>query len=178
MNIKITRYQRSGQSIDGHLTIDEGLRLCDTAENRSSALSEGVYPIRIVKCKQYCRKMICLTPEPPCQQCDKIAEVSGNTTMPCHCPMLKPGNGIHNRNDGSIILGTYIAPGCLSHPKQAFDALYERIRKSAARGHELTIEIEETYPPEKRPSTLYEACEDWLHRVDSSSNVTLVPVTR
>ena len=121
MNIKITRYQRSGQSIDGHLTIDEGLRLCDTAENRFSALSEGVYPIRIVKCKQYCRKMICLTPEPPCQQCDKIAEVSGNT---------------------------------------------QRIRKSAARGHDLTLEIEEAYPPEKRPPTLYEACQDWLKRIE------------
>jgi len=168
MNIKITRYQRIGNSIDGHLTIDESLRLCDTAENRFSALPEGSYPIRIVKCKQYGRKMICLHTEPPCQQCDKIAEVSGNTPMPCFCPMLKPGNGIHNRNDGSIILGTYIAPGCLKHPKRAFNALYERIRKSASRGHELTLEIAEAYPPQAPPLTLYEACQDWLKRMENS----------
>ena len=166
MNIKITRYQRIGDSIDGHLTIDGSLRMCDTAENRFSALPEGRYPIKIVKCKQYSRKMICLNPEPPCQQCNKIKEVSDNTIMPCICPMFKPGNGIHKRNDGSIILGTYIAPGCLKHPKQAFSTLYERIRKSASRGHELTLEIVEAYPPEKHPLTLYEACQDWLKRIE------------
>ena len=81
MNIKITRYQRIGDSIDGHLTIDGSLRMCDTAENRFSALPEGRYPIRIVKCKQYGRKMICLNPEPPCQQCDKIDEVSFSSSL-------------------------------------------------------------------------------------------------
>ena len=81
--------------------------------------------------------------------------------------MLKPGNGIHNRNDGSIILGTYIAPGCLKHPKRAFNALYERIRKSASRGHELTLEIAEAYSPLAPPLTLYEACQNWLKRMEN-----------
>ena len=62
--------------------------------------------------------------------------------MPCHCPMIKPGNGVHHRDDGSIILGTQIIPGCLSHPLQAFDPLAERIRKAIARGKEIKLVIQ------------------------------------
>ena len=56
--------------------------------------------------------------------------------------MLKPGNGVYNRTDGSIIVGEYIAPGCLKHPKTAFDNLYDRIRKNIERGNKVTLTIE------------------------------------
>lgn len=59
--------------------------------------------------------------------------------------MLKPGNGVHNRKDGSIIVGEYLVPGCLTHPKHAFDSLYQRLRKSAERGHEIRLTINEDY---------------------------------
>lgn len=59
------------------------------------------------------------------------------------CPMLKSGNGIWGRADGSIILGTYIAPGCLSHPNEPFDLLSERLRKLTTRGSGMTLKIEE-----------------------------------
>lgn len=60
--------------------------------------------------------------------------------------MLKPGNGVYKREDGSIIVDEYIAPGCLKHPKEAFDTIYDRIRKNVERGNEVTLIIEERYP--------------------------------
>jgi hypothetical protein len=61
--------------------------------------------------------------------------------LPCFCPMIKPGNGIHGRLDGSILVGKYTCLNSLSHPKTTFDALYERIRKSLSRGHEVKLSI-------------------------------------
>ena len=63
--------------------------------------------------------------------------------MPRHCPMIKPGNGIHGRHDGSILVGTRSSFGCIIHPKTAFDTLYERIRKNLERKREVTLVIEE-----------------------------------
>ena len=66
--------------------------------------------------------------------------------MPCYCPMLKPGNGLHHREDGSIILGTQVIPGCLSHPLQAFEPLAERIRKAIKRNKVITLIIQPLPP--------------------------------
>lgn len=175
MNIVITRYRKKTETIDGSLTID-GLRICDTAENAKTALKAGTYPLNVVKCKQHSRKMpviwvdglgmkdegISLNSQlstliHKCEHCKKLAFVTNNTTMPQICHMLKPGNGVYKRTDGSIILGTYLVPGCLTHPKEAFDEFYQRIRKSIERGHNLTITIVEAYPqPRKRELTNYE----------------------
>lgn len=183
MNIRITRHRKTPEVIDGHLTIDGSVRLCDTAENAVTALPAGTYPVQVLKCHQHARKMpvICLADvlsgseqlgtvknstnpnhseqiitTPNCSKCEKLKYVSNNTSMPCICPMLKPGNGVYHREDGSIILGTYIAPGCLKHSKEAFDTVYDRIRKSSERGHEITLTIEENYPIVKRTLTNYE----------------------
>ena len=163
MNIVIKRIRVRPETIDGHLYID-GTKICDTAENATGALPEGEYQIHIQKCKQYSKNVLRLEaatlsnpvrsagvtkPESEiwleastrCDRCQKLEFVCNNTTMPVYCPMLKPGNGVHNRLDGSIILGTRIIPGCLKHPKQAFDAVYGRIRKSIERGNQVTVTI-------------------------------------
>jgi hypothetical protein len=57
--------------------------------------------------------------------------------------MLKPGNGTHNRLDGSILVGKYNCLNSLIHPKTVFDPLYERIRKSIRRGHQVTLIIKD-----------------------------------
>ena len=149
MHIVITRHRKTSETIDGRLTID-GLRICDTAENAITAIPAGTYEIRIIKCHQHARKMPVLVLHkditPSCAKCTKLKCISNNSTMPCKCPMLKPGNGVYHREDGSIILGTYLAPGCLTHPKEAFADFYDRIRKSIERGHALTITIVENYP--------------------------------
>lgn len=77
--------------------------------------------------------------ENPCESCAKLEFVCNNTTLPVYCPQIKPGNGVFKRLDGSIIVGKYIVPGCLSHPKRAFDALYVRIRKNIERDNSVNI---------------------------------------
>jgi len=60
-------------------------------------------------------------------------------TLPCWCPMLKPGNGVHNRLDGSILVGEYQCLNSIIHPKKVFDTLYQRIRKSISRGNQVIL---------------------------------------
>lgn len=158
-----TRCTEPVEVIDGQLYI-EGMHICDCAENTKSAIKAGTYPVVITKCKQYARKMPIIlvdgegiggeaaiakgnpSPSPKCYCCPKLDIVSNNTSLPILCPQLKPGNGVYHRTDGSIIVGTYIAPGCLAHPKEAFDTIYDRIRKNVERGNEVSLIIEEHYP--------------------------------
>jgi len=140
MIIMLTRTFTHGEYTHGHLTID-GTRICDTLENSLSMVPSGSYDITLLKCKQYSRKMPVLNPNCPCDRCPKLSFVCTNSTLPCFCPMLKPGNGIHGRLDGSILVGKYNCLNSLIHPKTTFDALYERIRKSLSRGNEVKISI-------------------------------------
>ena len=143
MNIVITRTLTKGEYTHGHLTID-GLRICDTLENSNALAPAGDYTLTLVKCKQYSRNMLCLHADAPCDRCPKLRYVYSNTTLPCYCPMLKPGNGVHNRLDGRILIGLYNGLGSLVHPKDVFDQLYERIRKSLSRGHKVILTIKDT----------------------------------
>ena len=211
MHIHITRHRQKPETIDGQLSID-GIHICDCAENAHTALPPGTYPIAIVPCRQYARKMpvVCVsdsdsaitlaklpspwnpleqnrrlymerakrngTPKgqmeqpgtslgtfgtepqalleqrfsapgtapsglPLCSSCHRKPHIGINTKLPRVCPMLKPGNGVYHREDGSIIVGEYLVPGCLKHPKTAFANLFDRIRKSAERGHAITLTI-------------------------------------
>lgn len=184
MIITITRYHKNKETIDGRLTIDGDYPLCDTAENVSHALPAGIYTIRISKCKFHVRKMPVVnidaysSYEFQCYECHGSCVGLNSTPLKedevLYCPQLCPGNGAYNRKDGAILIGTHIAPGCLVHPKEAFTNVYDRIRKSAERGHELLLKIVEAYPLEKKvPHTLYEACEDWLQRVSTQSQKLL-----
>ena len=140
MNIVITRTRTKGEYTEGQLSI-EGVRICSTLENANAQVPAGEYPIRLVKCKQYARKMPCLNPSPPCDLCPKLKFVCMNSTLPCYCPMLKPGNGVHDRLDGSIVVGQYNCLNSLIHPRTTFDPLYERIRKSVSRGNQVILTI-------------------------------------
>ena len=143
LNLVLTRTRPQGEYVHGHLFID-GLQICSTLENSNAQAPAGDYPITLIKCKQHARKMPCLNPNPPCTQCKKSLNSnpsSLNHTLPCWCPMIKPGNGVHNRLDGSIIIGVYNCLGSIIHPKASFDALYERIRKSISRGHQVILTI-------------------------------------
>lgn len=143
LNLVVTRDRTRGEYTHGHLTID-GIRICDTLENANSRVPAGTYTIRLAKCKQYSRKMPLLNPKAPCLQCPKLSFVSNNTKLPCYCPMIKPGNGIHGRLDGSILVGKYNSLNCLIHPRDAFNPLYERIRKSVSRGNQVTLTVKDS----------------------------------
>ena len=140
MNIVITRLFTKGEYTHGSLSID-GIKICSTLENANALVPAGDYQISLVKCKQYSRKMLLLNPKAPCLKCPKLKLVTNNSVLPCYCPMLKPGNGVHNRLDGSILVGRYNCLGSIIHPKAHFDALYERIRKSLSRGNQVLLKI-------------------------------------
>ena len=160
MIISLTRDYTKGEYTHGHLSID-GVRICSTLENSNAQVPPGEYVITLLKCNQYARKMplifpqpSSLIPQPCCDLCPKLKFVCINSTLPCYCPMLKPGNGVHNRLDGSILVGQYNCLNSLIHPKTVFDALYERIRKSISRGNKVTITITEGGSLNPHPSTL------------------------
>ena len=140
MKVMINRTLTRGEYTHGRLSID-GNHICDTLENSTSCVPAGDYVITLLKCKQYSRKMLCLNPNAPCLQCPKLRFVCMNSTLPCYCPQIKPGNGVHGRHDGSIIIGVYNCLGSIIHPKSAFDSLYERIRKSISRGNQVKLTI-------------------------------------
>ena len=149
MKITIQRNKSRGDYTHGILSID-GIRICDTLENSNVQVPAGDYPIRLVKCKQYARKMPLLNPNAPCDLCPKMSFVCNNSVLPCYCPMLKPGNGVYNRLDGSICVGQYncLNLNSLLHPRDAFDPLCERIRKSISRGNQVTLSIKDPPPPQ------------------------------
>lgn len=150
MNIELRRYRIRPETIDGQIWID-GQKVCDCAEHGTHHLHADTYKILLCKCKQHGRKMPLVThgaffdPDTGentlCGLCKKLPYVGNNTSMPNDCSMICPGNGVYNRTDGAILVGKYLAPGCLSHPKSAFDNLYDRIRKNAERGNEITLTI-------------------------------------
>lgn len=120
MNIELRRIRYRPETIDGQIWID-GEKICSSAENARHALPVGTYEIELKKSKKYGRKMPSLIAHPE--------------------SLIAIGNGVYNQTDGSIIVGKYIVPGCLSHSRPAFDALYQRIRKNIERGSPVTLTI-------------------------------------
>ena len=168
MKIVLSRIRIRDEYAHGVLTID-GTRVCDTLENALSMVPAGEYDVSLLKCKQYARKMLCLNAQPPCDLCLRTRNMelgtwnlepgtmnheplTMNSSLPCYCPMLKPGNGIHNRLDGSILVGRYNCLGSLIHPKTTFDPLYERIRKSLSRGNQVILIIKNESVPSSNSS--------------------------
>lgn len=148
MKLKLIRTKHRGEIIAGFLRLD-GERFCDTAENAITALPAGTYRISRIFCKQYNRFVpkIILPHETDesqkhlCETCQKVKSVSNNTTFPFVCHQLKMGNGVHKRDDGSIILGTSIIPGCLKNTREPYENLSERLRKLDKRNTDVTLTI-------------------------------------
>lgn len=148
MNITLQRISMKGEITEGRIRID-GFAICDTLENTYSCLVPDEYHVHLHKCSQYGRKMILLSPTTNdlesiidnCPECLRKRLVNINTVMPRFCPMIKPGNGIHKRHDGSILVGHRQCQGLLIHPREVFASLYARIRMNIQRGNEVTLQI-------------------------------------
>ncbi|MCQ2269119.1 MAG: DUF5675 family protein [Bacteroidaceae bacterium] len=119
MDIIIKRYLQKTDTTNGELFIDNH-HVCDTAENTHYMLEAGIYPVQLTEDPIFHRKF-------------------PHLGAGCN---IRFGNGVYNLEDSTILVGTYIAPGCLCRSRIAFDTLYERIRKSAERGHQITLTIE------------------------------------
>lgn len=55
--------------------------------------------------------------------------------------MLKIGNGVHRRTDGSVIIGERIVSGCMKHPQGHFNRLIDRLKKAQRRGERLLVSV-------------------------------------
>lgn len=163
MNLILERKHINQESTDGLLRNEDGTKICSTAEHTATSLPPGTYPVLIHRCKHYRRKMplimvdglefmaegenpITHTPytiNQKCETCPKLSYVGNNSTLPCYCPMIKIGNGIHNRTDGSIIIGERITWGCMKHPVEHFNRLIDRLDKAQNRGESITLTIKE-----------------------------------
>lgn len=142
LEIHIFRTRVRSLTTDGYLSIG-GRRVCETAENTQHCIPAGTYSIQFVVCRQYGMKMPLIVTSGPhcCSKClhKKIGSVHSN--LPCFCPMIKVGNGVFSRTDGSIIVGEHLQPGILLHSGYAFEKLYQRIKKAVQRDNEIRLTI-------------------------------------
>lgn len=142
LEITIIRTRVRSHTTDGYLSI-AGKQVCHTAENTEHSIPAGTYSIQFATCQQYGMKMpLILTSQPHhCSKCirRKLGSIHGN--LPCFCPMIKVGNGVYNRTDGSIIVGDHLQPGILLHSGNAFEKLYQRIKKAVQRQNDIQLTI-------------------------------------
>ncbi len=126
MKIEIIRTTRRKQSVDGEMVID-GIKVCHTVENAVWCLPTGRYRVEIVYIRSLARKMPCL--------------FSGDDNQPKALVMM--GNGVFNLRCANILVGEQLVPGCVKKSAATFNVLYERLRKSLARGHTIDMTIVE-----------------------------------
>ena len=126
MKIEIIRTTRRKHSVDGEMMID-GIEVCHTVENAVWCLPPGRYRVEIVYIRSLARKMPCLF------------SVDDNQPK----AMVMMGNGVFNLRCANIIVGEQLVPGCVKKSAAAFNVLYERLRKSLARGHTIDMTIVE-----------------------------------
>ena len=145
INITIRRVQSANESADSKMYIS-GRFVCDCSENVATALPVGSYHVVVDRCKQYGRKMLLVLADedckPCCACCKRVGEPSVNSRMPCVCPMIKPGNGVHLRSDGSIIVGERLVPGVLKQPVTTFNRLFARLKTAVERGAKIMLSVE------------------------------------
>ena len=89
MIISIQRILTQGELTEGHLIID-GRTICDTLENSQACLKAGrSYPLSLVKCHQFGRKMIRVGKKQACEACAKQEEVSHKSLERGHSVTLE-----------------------------------------------------------------------------------------
>lgn len=149
INITIRRVQSANESADSKMYIS-GRFVCDCSEDVATALPVGSYHVVVDRCKQYGRKMLLVLADedckPCCASCKRVGEPSVNSRMPCVCPMIKPGNGVYLRSDGSIIVGERLVPGVLKQPVTTFNRLFARLKTAVERGAKIMLSVESPTP--------------------------------
>lgn len=89
MQIEIQRICKEGELAEGHLIIDSRT-ICDTLENSRACLKAGrSYPLSLVKCHQFGRKMIRVGKKQACEACAKQEEVSHKSLERGHSVTLE-----------------------------------------------------------------------------------------
>lgn len=126
LSIHLHRHRIGKIACDGTIIIG-GDRICDTTEHSRFRPQAGTYHIALCKSKTYGRKVPILVEAPGI--------------------CLVHGNGIYGSKDGRILLGLFLAPGCVKHSYLHFKLLYDRINTALRRGHEVKLIITENTTP-------------------------------
>ena len=148
LEIVLQRVRSTRYGLDGALYIDN-VMVCNTVENNDSCIKAGEYKIALEHCKHHNRKKPMLIEyKNACSNCVLRREASNNTPMPCFCPQITMGNGVHNRHDGAIIVGEALCAGVVIHPQNAFNTIFKRIFKHIRRNQEIVLQVKDpTQPP-------------------------------
>lgn len=133
ITIRLHRHRIRTTTCDGTLSIN-GTFICDTTEHAFFRVATGTYRIGLRYNDFYRRKVPTLI---PMNGHKHFGEEDANG----HC--LTTGNGIFNKCDSRILLGTHIVPGCLRLSRDSFTRLYDRLDKSQRRGHEVMLMVTE-----------------------------------
>ena len=149
MHILLKRYRKKPATIDGYIKIADTY-ICDTAESAAHALPPGTYSIVISqKGETNAGKLIIVSTSPSSHSSPILSHPLASSPILSRplasSPILTSGNGVYTYRDSRILVGKYIAPGCLSHSGSIYKTLSDRIRRSIKRGHEVTLQIKEEY---------------------------------
>lgn len=71
---------------------------------------------------------------------------SGEYEITRRCRLLAKGNGVHALKGPTILLGTHLVPGVVKRSAEAYDRLYQRIKKARQRGHKILLVVEGIKP--------------------------------
>jgi len=118
LTIKLIRQSIGEHVTDGMIKIN-GKVVCDTTENSACLMAPGTYKVDIRGHKGFFRR----------------APTFGNS-------YLAIGNGVYDKHDGRVLVGKYIAPGCVKLSRPAFMTLFDRIRTVLRRGGDVVLIIE------------------------------------
>lgn len=61
----------------------------------------------------------------------------GEYTLAPKSRLIQKGNGVYALRKPTIYVGTYLVPGVVKCSAQAYDRLYQRIKKARQRGHKI-----------------------------------------
>lgn len=67
---------------------------------------------------------------------------SGKYILDSKSHLIQKGNGVYALRKPIIYVGTYLVPGVVKCSAQAYDRLYQRIKKARQRGHEIILVVE------------------------------------
>lgn len=118
LNIKLTRCHIGPVACDGEISIN-GQYVCDTAEHSAYMIAPGTYRVDLRRLPQFEHRTLCF-----------------------EGAYLAVGNGIYGNRDCRILVGKQLVPGCLIHSRQAFEMLYDRVRKALMRDVEVQVMVE------------------------------------
>ena len=65
----------------------------------------------------------------------------GEYTLAPKSRLIQKGNGVYALRKPTIYVGTYLVPGVVKCSAQAYDRLYQRMKKARQRGHKIILVV-------------------------------------